>query len=429
MEEEHIQVNDKSEVNIGFFTLLALFLLLAGWAWLKNDPLLGTPQKFNVHFHYIAGLNTNAAVYVDGVRVGSVDHIDLKGKNDVVVRLKINTQECKIPQGATFAIETAGLVGAKFVDVTLPDVSATTPPPLDMNSSVEGKDPARIELAMNKIADGLSRLDIDRIEHNMDKLASTVDIVAKSTRKLGAVADQAVVLEDRAFGVSGNINELAISLRGTSHRLNKILDNPALTTDLRETASNAKDAAQNLAVSMKQLNQTLSDKPMRQDMLEAMGRLTRATENISKSAESLQHVADDPTLRSDMKDILNKTNLALTKVDKIITEPLGNDLAGTVRKVNSAVDHLDLATQQMTSIMNKKHPLLHLVFGRPGHLKNMDDNGQRVKSSLAQRAEIAKTRESSDAPQTKPTTENKPTAQGDSEVKTVPDVQPTSSNK
>ncbi|MFX5510120.1 MlaD family protein, partial [Acinetobacter baumannii] len=60
------------QMYVGFSFLIALILLLWGWSWLKNftgHP----PQRFTVTFHDIAGLNTNAPVNINGVRVGIVE--------------------------------------------------------------------------------------------------------------------------------------------------------------------------------------------------------------------------------------------------------------------------------------------------------------------------------------------------------------------
>lgn len=68
------------EVRVGIFTILAVIILLYGWTWLKSFSPMHPPQLITVQFHDIAGLATNAPVNINGVRVGTVEQIELKGK-------------------------------------------------------------------------------------------------------------------------------------------------------------------------------------------------------------------------------------------------------------------------------------------------------------------------------------------------------------
>jgi hypothetical protein len=48
---------------------------------------------------------------------------------------------------------------------------------------------------------------------------------------------------------------------------------------------------------------------------------------------------------------------------------MGSDVRSTLHKVNDTITHLDLAAQQMNQILEKRSPLMHLMFGRPGYIK------------------------------------------------------------
>ena len=148
-----------ADAAIGIFVSLGLVLLVLTIGYLKNFPLINPPQRFNVLFHEIAGLTDSAAVYVDGVRVGNVDSIKLEGKRKVLVTLKINTDNIRVPAGSEFRILPNGLVGAKYVEVILPDLTSSQKPPpsLTPQSTVVGEDPERIELIVNDLAHQLKK--------------------------------------------------------------------------------------------------------------------------------------------------------------------------------------------------------------------------------------------------------------------------------
>src|SRR5579885_1970774 len=116
-------VTPNYELRVGMFTVVALILLLWGWGWLKSYTFKA-PQRFTVQFHDIAGLNKNATVNINGVRVGVVDEIELKARGQVLVHPRITAPNVVVTRGSNFTIQTLGLVGAKYLEVTLPEVLA-----------------------------------------------------------------------------------------------------------------------------------------------------------------------------------------------------------------------------------------------------------------------------------------------------------------
>ena len=113
--------------SVGLFVLIALIFLVCGWSWMKSFSPLHPSQRVRVMFHDVAGLNSNAAVYADGVRIGTVEDIRLAGRRKVLVGLKINPSEITLPLGCSFGIFTNGLVGARYVEVSLPELTPVRP--------------------------------------------------------------------------------------------------------------------------------------------------------------------------------------------------------------------------------------------------------------------------------------------------------------
>ncbi|MCC7529959.1 MAG: MCE family protein, partial [Candidatus Melainabacteria bacterium] len=141
------------EWRVGFFAFVAFLLLAFGWGWLKSFSM-EAPQRFGVKFSDVAGLANNAPVNLNGVRVGVVEKIDLRGKSDVVAHLKITTKDVPITEGSKVTIQTLGLVGAKYVEINLPEIKEgeAAPAVIPTDSIIEGENPVRTELYLNKIA-------------------------------------------------------------------------------------------------------------------------------------------------------------------------------------------------------------------------------------------------------------------------------------
>jgi ABC-type transporter Mla subunit MlaD len=357
-----------SDISLGIFTVVAIVLLLWGFCWLRTYSSLLPPQRINVVFCEVAGLNENAAVYVDGMRVGLVDKMRWQSEHHVLVCLRINSLAFKIPRGSKFEILTNGIVGAKYVQVDMPEIKpgVAPPPPLTEQDAVQGEDPVRPELAVNKLAITLSEIDPKQV--GQDFKADRKRLV-RAADQLAILADKSMPVVDRALPLENDLSGLTKDLRRTSRKIANMFDDPHFSSDLKETARQAREAAQSIDDAIHELNATLADKPIRKDLLQSFHELNQSTAHISQSLESLQQVAADKSLRSDLKQILREAHSTLETVNEITSKPMGADLRSTLHETNDAITHLDLAARQMNQILAKRSPLLHLMFGRPGYIK------------------------------------------------------------
>ncbi len=373
-----------SDVSLGIFTTVGIVILLWGYCWLKGNTSLNE-QRVNVIFDEVAGLHENAPVYVDGVHVGTVYNIDWLGEHRVLVNLHTNSSILKIPVGAKFEILTNGIVGAKYVQIDMPEDSANNPnlPLLDEHSVVHGEHPVRPELAVNKLAITLSDIDMQAVGHTIE--ADRKRIV-RAADQLSILADKAMPVIDHALPLEENVTALSIDLRRTSKKMAAVFDNPRFSSNLKDAAKEAKETAENIRAAIHELNTTLADKPLRQDVLQSLHELNQSTANVAKSLNSLQEVTSDHALRSDMLKILSDIHSDLNEVNDILSKPMTSDLRGTLNKTNDLIDHLDLAARQMNQILNERAPLLHLMFGRPGRISTAEPP---VKNSNAEEGQAA----------------------------------------
>jgi phospholipid/cholesterol/gamma-HCH transport system substrate-binding protein len=408
------------EARVGLFVLIAIVILTYGWSWLHGLSFLHPPQRFTIHFHDIAGLNNNATVNVNGVRVGTVEKIELLKKGDVAIGLKISTEllTMNIPQNATFSIQTLGLVGAKYVEITLPEKAG---PPMTADSQdVYGEDPVRIEVVINPLAKQLGAFDLKGIEQRLKRDLDHIDVMANSgsstldsyretapelhriataLNKVAAKADKAAGSADSFFQ---NGTRLANDMRGTTARANRILENPALSSDLKETATQARLTAEKIQSAMKDLNKTLGDSKVRGDVLDMMQKLQASAASIQQSIDRVGTISDDKGLRADLKEIVTKTNTALDKVNDVVSQPtFGADLQGTLGKVRNAAEDLATAAKHIDARVTGKHWLRTGVMG--GDLK---DSGAKTEVKKTTTKTTAPAKSKSDE-KTETKTENK----------------------
>lgn len=416
------------EFRVGLFATIATIFLLYGFTWLKSFSILHPPQMIQVQFHDIAGLTKNATVNVNGVRVGTVDDIGLHGKGQVLLRLKIKTEEIIVPQGSKFTIQTLGLVGAKYVEISLPEEKeGENLPPIDPTEICIGQDPVRVELIMNKIATNVNEVIGDGKEAGETKeglktalresgkaMTNIREAASKMNKSMDGVADAVTSIKDTShrFGLAADkyghtaaqvdtffshgdaaaveVTGLAKDLRKTSGNLNKMLSNPNSMGELRETVRMAQETANTIKSAMADLNTTLKDEPLRESIIHILDKINTSTKDIAASVTAVEKITGDKALRSDVKEAVSNLKDAMGKLDVIIGEPeFKTDLKTTMLKVNSAATNIDIAAKQMNQIMGKRAPLIHMIFGRPGKVKveketvtEKDDNKTKIKTKI-----------------------------------------------
>jgi len=416
------------EVRVGLFTLFAFMLFMYGQAWLKQFSIMHPPQRITVQFHDVAGLANNAPVNINGVRVGTVEKIELEqgGKGRVLARLKIKTEEATVPQGSTFTIQTLGLVGAKYIEITLPEEKPGEEPrpPIDPETVVVGDDPVRVELVINKIATNLNsmigRLGSEESQHGLEdalkysgetikNINEAATKLNKNMDKIGAVATSVKSTSDRFGNVAGSANsffvqgkgtlvrysDLSSDLRKTSGKVNTMLDDPNMRGDIKETINSAKQTAETIRETMRELNGTLKDKDLRAEITGILQKVNKSTEDISKSMKEFGAISKDGVLRDDIKQIVLNAKEAVTKVEGIVSEPeFKSDLRKTIKKVESAAGNVDIAAQQMHQVLGAKRPLWKMLFGQPGKLKETKTTKTKTKKDGTVEKEVKETTES-----------------------------------
>ena len=66
-----------TELRVGIFVLVGLFVLGAGIFYVTAPGILGPKYKLKTYLPEVAGLSTGAPVRLDGVEVGNVESIRL----------------------------------------------------------------------------------------------------------------------------------------------------------------------------------------------------------------------------------------------------------------------------------------------------------------------------------------------------------------
>ncbi len=121
---------DYSAVRVGVLVVGALLVLAAMVLMVGDQNFLFTPtQKYSVRFFTVGGLATDSPVQLNGVNVGKVDSIVLsEDTTEEKLRVWIKVERRYAPRirsDSVARIKTLGLLGDKYVDVSVGSPGAT----------------------------------------------------------------------------------------------------------------------------------------------------------------------------------------------------------------------------------------------------------------------------------------------------------------
>lgn len=189
-------------LRVGLFFVAALILtLLLVFVLGDRRNLFGSTFKLMAYFESVEALKSGAAVYIKGIRIGSVDGIHLMADSVVKVRVEMTIDENYRPMIRTTSVAAVGqigLVGDKHIEIVTPDIN----------------DPI--------VADGSI-------------------IVGAAPVNYFAILDQAKEATKNATNITASLDTLFLRFRRGEGTLGKLLTDDALYADLMNVSSSAEE--------------------------------------------------------------------------------------------------------------------------------------------------------------------------------------------
>ncbi len=248
------------EFKVGIFVFLGLAAI---GALVVQFGRLGegfkTYYPLTIRFNDASGLLKGSDVLLAGARIGKVaggPRLVREG-NGVLVPLKIYDY-IKIPDTSKFTVGSSGLLGDRFVNVTMPPgtPSKFLPPNSVINGARETgiEDLTReggalvgdlrgvvqkIDTTVSRLNDEvLSKTTTDNLKSSMAHLNDATSSFAESAKKLGPVVDKADSAMDSTKKAADDLQKVLSSATQGKGLLATLLTNQDLANDLRALVSN-----------------------------------------------------------------------------------------------------------------------------------------------------------------------------------------------
>jgi phospholipid/cholesterol/gamma-HCH transport system substrate-binding protein len=111
-------MNLSNEVKVGITVFLAFVVAIIGFRFMRDVPIFRQTMEISTVFDRADGISSGSLVYIKGVRVGSVNQIQLTRENNVRVNMRIDT-DIPIPDDSQAKLTSLGIVEGKSIVIEL----------------------------------------------------------------------------------------------------------------------------------------------------------------------------------------------------------------------------------------------------------------------------------------------------------------------
>lgn len=251
----------KKEVQFGIIALGTALLLFIGLNYLSGSQYFGPPMVLYANYPKLNGLFEGNQVYIKGVPVGKVADVGLEMEDGFSggytrVRLELD-QKYKIPANSEAMVYSIDLLGAKGIEIRLPDSLRPAGNFLESGEDITGtvesgifseaedlvlNEGAKILLQLGKLTVQLNEIvaaaqKVIADDRYTSSLAVTLENIRMTTDNLTRISEEVDSIAQELTGLSSNAASIVANFEDNNENITRIIANVESTTDSLESAS------------------------------------------------------------------------------------------------------------------------------------------------------------------------------------------------
>lgn len=307
------------ELILGAVAIATVGIMIWGYNFLKGQDLFSESMTLHSTYDDVYQLAVSSPVYINGLKVGSVSHIDINRENVKEMRVSYFIDgDYGIPKDARAVMISEGLVGGKALALKFDHVCkgdcaqdgdhlesgkesllASMAPKEEVNEYIEAVKSAITSSlgGENGEASGMMT-NLDATMSNMATLTASLDrTMARSSKSLS--------------NTFANLDQITQNLAANNARINTMLANlESITTDLKAAKMSGVVDKANLAMddtraTIQQLKNVLDNGD------KTVGRLNALLSKIENGEGSLGSLVNDPNLYKNLEATSRNMSLLL----------------------------------------------------------------------------------------------------------------------
>ena len=365
-----------SAMKVGTVVLIGLIFLAAAVFIIGDIQFFNKRYNITVKFTHVDGLLAGAKVTFAGVKVGKVEHIDIKS-GLVYVRLSVS-DKLRLPKCTRFTIDTAGLMGEKYLGMDIAECDTGKEDEyFNDGDEAKGIEPLRLsqlfgegEKIMQKVSKSIES--VNKVLGDDKVIDSSRNMIINAYEVTLSVKNFMASLEDRIDGIQDNMEEMLRDFGDVGEALVGIIeDNKTNITELiqnyrdagdefnqliSENKKNVSELISNMSKTTSNLNQLIGrieDEGRTADKIkEMLENFRKTSKNVEEASSSVRDILTDQTLESELKGSLKSVASVARKADSLLSTFKGGamKLLYTMRMdKNNKKTHNDMAVKISTS--------------------------------------------------------------------------------
>lgn len=334
-----------TELRVGIFVLVGLFVLGAGIFYVTAPGILGPKYRLKTYLPEVAGLSNGAPVRVDGVEVGNVESIRLvprtpgkapvKNKNiEVMMRVDIKYQDDILTDSAA-SLVTEGLLGNRYVNITRGFTGAR----LKEEEEIPGAEEKAMKEVVERSAEVLGNLNAlsdevrellqgvkegkgslgkmltdEEAYNHLNNILAKGDVMVSNVQAGQGTLGKLVTSDEMYTKVNSgldNANVIMADVRAQKGTIGKLMYDPTLYDQAKTAINNGNAMIEDVRAGKGTLGKLATDDALYTKLRETSTNLATATAKLNDNATTAGKMFSDPKLYDNLTNLTGDMRLLI----------------------------------------------------------------------------------------------------------------------
>lgn len=333
-----------AQLRVGALVIVSLAILAVGIFFISGEVgFLSQRYTLKTYFSGAAGLREGAQVRLAGIAVGNVEDIRIspypenQRAVEIVMRV-VRSYQNQIRQDSVVTLETVGLLGESYVNITrgTPD-QAVLPEGTTVNSREEA--------------------DIKQIVQNTNDVISNLRVL------------------------SAKLNDITTQIEAGQGSIGKLIYDQAFYNRLNETTGSLQRVVSRIEKGEGTLGKLMTDETLYQRSVATVDRVNKVIEDIQRGKGTMAKFINDPTLYNNVDQVVARANTLMDKVNngqgtlgKLATDPqLYTRMNDTFARLNTITERIEQGQGTLGKLSTD-----------PTLFNNLSDSSQSIREFLTE---------------------------------------------
>lgn len=306
-----------SKLKAGIVVTIAFLLLLFTVFFAGGIESMFSPKiEIKAEIKDVRGLRKGSPVWISGIEIGSVKSIDLHAEYGTLVTMSIDKKSAEyVKRDSTVIVQTIGLLGDKYIEISLGSADREHISPGDTIKGVEQveiKDIVRTgSNTLVKITEFIGELDtfLKKIEKSATGIANSkfltdpqlYDNLQDATESLAVILNgfkesegtlkkliDDPSLYNKALSATASIEEFGKKVNEGSGSLKRLAEDPELYENLSKASKQLSDILEKIEAGEGVAGSLIKDKKLESEFKESVSELKTLSKDLSELAKDIK---------------------------------------------------------------------------------------------------------------------------------------------